>query len=78
MFKRVIQKQEFTIQEPNPILNVGIFHENMSSVKQIPFLIGVSSISKNDHFDSTLQKETGEGSIFIPKPSNEYYKGEPL
>jgi hypothetical protein len=78
LFKKAIQKQQFTVQEPNPVLNVGVFHENMSSVEQIPFLIGVSSISKNDKYDSTMLKETGEGVIYIPKASNEYYKGEPL
>jgi hypothetical protein len=78
LFKRAIKKQEFEVQEPNAVLNVGLFNENMRSMKQLPFLIGVSSIDKNDYFDSTLSKETGEGAIFVPSPSNEFYKGEPL
>jgi hypothetical protein len=77
LFKRAVKKSEFEIQRPNEVLNVGIFNEQMKSIAQVPFLIGVSTIDKNDYFDSTLENEGVKGKIFVPE-TKDFYIGEVL
>lgn len=76
LFKGAIKKQEFEIHEPNVVLNVGLFDEQMRSITQVPFFIGVSEIHKNEYFDSTLSNEE-KGAVFVPD-TKDFYLGEVL
>jgi hypothetical protein len=66
------------IQEPNSVLNVGIFHENMGSIPQVSFARAnaIREIDNNNGPDSSYNSETGKGSIYIPA-YKDYYTGEP-
>jgi hypothetical protein len=67
-----------SIQEPNPVLNVGLFNENMGSVAQVNFLnLQLPKISNYNGVDTSYNSETGKGSIYIPD-NKEFYEGEPL
>jgi hypothetical protein len=66
-----------SIDYPNPVLNVGIFEENMGPLPQVAFMkLKLPQVDNNSTVDTSYNGETGKGSIYIPE-YKDFYTGEP-
>jgi hypothetical protein len=67
------------IEYPNPVLNVGVFSENMGSMPQVNFMTMKIAQPENINtgVDTSYNNETGKGSVYIPE-YKDYYTGEPV
>jgi hypothetical protein len=64
------------VQNPNPVLQVGIFNNVMGSMPQVEFLkVKTNNAVQNLGDNGTYSNVTGKGQIYVTE-SKDYYMGE--